>query len=55
VFSHPKTSTGNESWDPIWVEQENICRAIFVDDGPGACGPLGVADPWSQGGGRNHP
>jgi hypothetical protein len=38
VFSHPKTSTGNGSWDPIWVVPDNICTAIFVDEGPGACG-----------------
>jgi hypothetical protein len=38
LYSHPKTSRGNRSWDPIWVIPDNICTAILVDEGPGACG-----------------
>jgi hypothetical protein len=25
LYSHPKTSTGNESWAPIWSVPDNIC------------------------------
>ncbi|KAE8037042.1 hypothetical protein FH972_009668 [Carpinus fangiana] len=38
LYSHPKTSTGNESWTPIWSIPDNICEDIPVDSMTGVCG-----------------
>jgi hypothetical protein len=31
LYSHPKTTTGNESWTPIWSVPDNICEDIPID------------------------
>ncbi|XP_071719078.1 G-type lectin S-receptor-like serine/threonine-protein kinase LECRK3 [Rutidosis leptorrhynchoides] len=36
-YYHPKTLTGNTSWEVIWFEPENICKTGDVE-GSGACG-----------------
>jgi hypothetical protein len=38
LYSHPKTSTGNESWTPIWSVPDNICEDIPADSMTGVCG-----------------
>ncbi|CAL9021997.1 unnamed protein product [Prunus brigantina] len=35
---HPKTFSGNASWEPLWSQPENICLDIDADSGPGVCG-----------------
>ncbi|KAL9349173.1 hypothetical protein Peur_056428 [Populus x canadensis] len=37
-YYHPKASTGNERWTPIWSQPDNICQASFVSAGSGTCG-----------------
>ncbi|KAI5596261.1 hypothetical protein BDE02_03G194700 [Populus trichocarpa] len=37
-YYHPKASTGNERWTPIWSQPDNICQASFVSSGSGTCG-----------------
>ncbi|KAG6781749.1 hypothetical protein POTOM_014662 [Populus tomentosa] len=37
-YYHPKASTGNERWTPIWSQPDNICQASFVTAGSGTCG-----------------
>ncbi|KAE8037043.1 hypothetical protein FH972_009669 [Carpinus fangiana] len=39
LYSHPKTSAGNESWTPIWSVPDNICQDIPGDQSmTGVCG-----------------
>ncbi|MCZ6919651.1 MAG: hypothetical protein O7C60_05065 [Rickettsia endosymbiont of Ixodes persulcatus] len=35
LYSHPKNSTGNQSWTPIWSVPDNICDYISMT---GVCG-----------------
>ncbi|KAJ6944625.1 G-type lectin S-receptor-like serine/threonine-protein kinase LECRK2 [Populus alba x Populus x berolinensis] len=37
-YYHPKASTGNERWTPIWYQPDNICQASSVTAGSGTCG-----------------
>ncbi|CAB4281747.1 unnamed protein product [Prunus armeniaca] len=37
-YVHPKTFSGNASWEPLWSLPENICLDIDADSGPGVCG-----------------
>ncbi|KAJ6934688.1 G-type lectin S-receptor-like serine/threonine-protein kinase LECRK2 [Populus alba x Populus x berolinensis] len=37
-YYHPKASTGNERWTPIWSQPDNICQASCVSTGSGTCG-----------------
>ncbi|XP_020422979.1 G-type lectin S-receptor-like serine/threonine-protein kinase LECRK3 [Prunus persica] len=37
-YVHPKTFSGNASWEPLWSLPENICLDIDADKGPGVCG-----------------
>lgn len=37
-YYHPKASTGNERWTPIWSQPDNICQASSVSAGSGTCG-----------------
>ncbi|XP_059431142.1 G-type lectin S-receptor-like serine/threonine-protein kinase RLK1 [Corylus avellana] len=38
LYSHPRTSAGNESWTPIWSVPNNICEDIPVGSMTGVCG-----------------
>ncbi|KAL9386262.1 hypothetical protein Peur_019386 [Populus x canadensis] len=38
IHYHPKASTGNERWTPIWSQPDNICQASFVSAGSGTYG-----------------
>ncbi|XP_059430936.1 G-type lectin S-receptor-like serine/threonine-protein kinase RLK1 [Corylus avellana] len=38
LYSHPKTSAGNESWTPIWSVPDNICLDNPGESMTGVCG-----------------
>jgi hypothetical protein len=38
LYSHPKTSAGNESWTPIWSVPDNICQDNPGESMTGVCG-----------------
>ncbi|MFQ6638660.1 hypothetical protein Gotur_015686 [Gossypium turneri] len=38
LYSHPKASTGNDTWTSLWSEPENICTSTPVGASSGVCG-----------------
>ncbi|XP_028759843.1 G-type lectin S-receptor-like serine/threonine-protein kinase LECRK3 [Neltuma alba] len=37
-YQHPKRSTGNETWTPVWSQPDNICKRQRVSEGTSICG-----------------
>ncbi|KAF3448234.1 hypothetical protein FNV43_RR08947 [Rhamnella rubrinervis] len=37
-YSHPKNSTANSTWTPLWSVPDDICRKAFAVSGLGVCG-----------------
>ncbi|TYG67400.1 hypothetical protein ES288_D05G073000v1, partial [Gossypium darwinii] len=38
LYSHPKASTGNDTWTSLWSEPEKICTSTPVGASSGVCG-----------------
>jgi hypothetical protein len=38
LYSHPRNSSGNQSWFPLWSVPDNICHSPEVTAGSGVCG-----------------
>jgi hypothetical protein len=38
LYSHPRNSSSNQSWFPLWSVPDNICLSLLVTEGSGVCG-----------------
>jgi hypothetical protein len=38
LYSHPRNSSSNQSWIPLWSGPDNICNSSRVSSGSGVCG-----------------